>query len=314
MRTLYLILLFMYRMLLSLLFLFFTFSVSAQRMVDTFHLYFDLNIAALNKNTEKKIDLLIYNDKIINGSSIMVVGYTDFLGTDQYNKNLSMQRAKNVKDYLTKYGINASDVKICVGKGEIKRTDTTDKDGNPIDRKVDIVVNNKFNYSEQSKHYKTVATNTKTPTVKTQNTTANSGGTKPGDMAQLTTLKAGQTILLKNVYFPLGSHMLKAESYETLERLYTTLRDNPNLKISIEGHVCCINGDIPDALDMDTNEPLLSVNRAKAILNYLVKKGIDDSRLQFAGFGKQHPIVPFERSEADAEKNRRVEIRIVSNQ
>lgn len=296
----------MYRVLLSLLFIFFSLSVSAQQMIDTFRLYFDLNVATLNKNTEKKIDLLIYNDKIINGSSVMVVGYTDFLGSDEYNKNLSMQRAKNVKNYLIKYGINAADVKVCLGKGEVKRKDTTDKEGNPIDRKVDIVVNNKLNYSEQRRRYNaTAAKPTTTPPKGNDN--------KQTDIKELTSLKEGQTLLLKNVYFPSGSHVIKPESFATLEKLYTTLKDNPRLKISIEGHVCCIHGDVPDALDIDTNELLLSVNRAKAILRYLVNKGIDEDRLQFAGFGKQHPIIPNERSEEDAEKNRRVEIRIVSN-
>lgn len=301
----------MYRLLLSLLLTLLTLNVSAQRMIDTFHLYFDLNIATLNKNTEKKIDLLIYNDKIINGSSVMVVGYTDFLGSEQYNKNLSMQRAKNVKDYLIKYGINAADIKVCVGKGEVKRKDTTDKEGNPIDRKVDIVVNNKFNYSEQRHHYNATAAK---PTKESTGPGGNGPAKTGSDLKDLSSLKEGQTLLLKNVYFPAGSHVIKPESYNTLEKLFTTLRDNPRLKISIEGHVCCIHGDVPDALDVDTNELLLSVNRAKAILRYLVNKGIDEDRLQFVGFGKQHPIVANERSEEDAEKNRRVEIRILSNQ
>lgn len=307
----------MSRFLLSLFLVFCFMSVSAQQHIDTFHLYFDLNVPTLNKNTEKKIDLLIYNDKIIAGSSIMVIGYADFLGTEQYNKNLSMQRAKNVKDYLIRYGIDAADVKVCVGKGEIKRKDTTDKDGNPIDRKVDIVVNNQPINSEQKRHFSnTVAKNSRGTKSKPGSTLPTGSGqpTSATDVRQLSSLKEGQTILLKNVYFPPGSHVIKPESYETLEKLYETLKNNPNLKISIEGHVCCIHGDIPDALDIDTNEPILSVNRARAIRQYLVNKGIAEDRLEYAGFGKQHPIVQFERTEEDAEKNRRVEIRITSNQ
>lgn len=302
----------MRKSLLSLLVLVLSLPVSAQQYVDTFHLYFDLNVPTLNKNMEKKIDLLIYNDKIILGSSIMVIGYADYLGSEQYNKNLSMERAKNVKNYLIKFGINPSDVKVCMGKGEVKRKDTTDRDGNPIDRKVDIVVNNKSINSEQGRHFAaTTGKSTHIPPA------GNSGSAVTGrpntDVKDLSTLKEGQTILLKNVYFPLGSHIIKPESYETLEKLYQTLKNNPNLKISIEGHVCCIHGDVPDAMDIDTNEPILSVNRARAIYMYLIKRGIDENRLQFAGFGKQHPIVPFERTEDDADKNRRVEIRVVSN-
>ena len=112
----------------------------------------------------------------------------------------------------------------------------------------------------------------------------------------------------------MGSHVIREDSYETLEKLYKILKDNPKLKISIEGHVCCIHYDEPDANDIDTNEPVLSLNRAKAIFVYLINKGIDENRLQYTGFGKRYPIVAFEKTEEDAEKNRRVEIRILSNQ
>jgi outer membrane protein OmpA-like peptidoglycan-associated protein len=129
---------------------------------------------------------------------------------------------------------------------------------------------------------------------------------------QIKHLKPGETFLLKNVYFPADRHFIKPESAQTLEKLYIVLRDNPFIKISIEGHVCCIH-DAPDALDIDTYEPTLSVNRAKAIYNYLVEKGIDPKRLKYEGFGRRKPVVVVERSEEDAEKNRRVEIRVTEN-
>jgi outer membrane protein OmpA-like peptidoglycan-associated protein len=105
---------------------------------------------------------------------------------------------------------------------------------------------------------------------------------------------------------------MKPESMEALEKLYSVLKNNPNLKISIEGHVCCVR-DAPDALDIDTYEPHLSVNRAKAIYNYLVEKGIDPGRLTYVGYGRRRPVIEVEQSEEDAEKNRRVEIRITDN-
>ena len=106
---------------------------------------------------------------------------------------------------------------------------------------------------------------------------------------------------------------MKPESAETLEKLYQVMKDNPSLKISIEGHVCCIQEDEPDALDNDTHELLLSVNRAKAIYGYLVSKGIDATRLKYIGYGKRRPIIAEEMSEEDAERNRRVEVRVMEN-
>ncbi len=286
----------MYKTLLLVFFCFSLHSVHAQRETDTFKLFFDLNVTKLNTTVQKKIDLLVYNDKIINGSNIMVIGYADFLGSEGHNKDLSVKRAQNVKDYLVKYGINANDIKLCEGKGEITRTGVTGKNGYPTDRRVDIVVNNR----------------TKKPPVEKPGKV---GNTKVAltNLDEIKKLKPGTTFLLKNVYFPPDRHTIMPESRETLEKLYEVLKDNPRVKISIEGHVCCISPEAPDAEDAETGEVSLSVNRAKAIYNFLVRKGIDASRLKYEGFGKRKPVVLYEVTDADAEKNRRVEIRITEN-
>jgi len=229
----------------------------------------------------------------------MIIGYADYLGSEGHNKDLSMERAKNVKDYLVKYGINASDIKLCLGKGEIERKGMTDKSGYPTDRRVDIVVNNRIKRKPPDK----VVYKPKKDTLH-KSTTANLDDVKH--------LKSGSIFLLNKVYFPADRHVIKPESEETLQKLYEVLKDNPNIKISIEGHVCCIR-DADDAEDIDTHEQTLSLNRAKAIYDYLVNKGIDPKRLTYVGFGRRRPVVENEQSEEDAEKNRRVEIRIIEN-
>lgn len=291
----------MYKALLSILCSVSLLPAFAQRETDTFRLYFDLGVPALNQSTEKKIDLLIYNDKIISGSTVMIIGYADYLGSEGFNKNLSMRRAENVKKYLVKYGLNANDIKVCVGKGQIEREGMKDKEGYPTDRRVDIVVNNKVKIRQYADNTPKIS---KKDSGKPPTTT---------NLDEIKRMKVGSVILLKNVYFPADRHVIKPESVETLDKLYAILKDNPKLKISIEGHVCCIS-DAPDALDIDTYEPYLSVNRAKEIYNFLVHKGIDPKRLRYVGFGKRKPVVEHEITEEDAEKNRRVEIRVVENE
>ncbi|MCF8450151.1 MAG: OmpA family protein [Taibaiella sp.] len=272
-------------------------SASAQRATDTFKLYFDLNVPTLNTKMEKKIDLLIYNDKILTGSSVTIVGYADYLGSEGYNKALSMSRAENVKNYLIKYGIKEKDITLCIGKGKIDREGLTDRGGYPTDRRVDIVMNNSTGKKTHTGKKPTKDTNRKVEIT---------------NIEDIKNLRAGTVFKLKNVYFPADRHVMKPESHETLEKLYDVLKANPKLKISIEGHVCCIR-DAPDALDIDTYEPYLSVNRAKAIYKFLVGRGIDESRLTYAGYGRRRPVIDIEQSEEDAEKNRRVEIRITEN-
>lgn len=291
-----------------------TTACGQRKGIDTFHIYFDLNVAKLDKNTERRLDLLIYNDRIINGSEITIVGYADYLGSAEYNKNLSMQRAQNIKKYLVKYGIDDGSIKLVAGRGEINRAVKVDTAGGVReDRKVDIVVNNNVYMADRLRY----SGNTKPQPDKKnppKNDNSNTPSTKASepDVTGFTGLKKGATIRLNNVYFSYGSHVIKEESYPTLERLYATLVNNPELKIKIEGHVCCIQ-DVADAMDIDTNEPKLSVNRARSIYDYLITKGIDANRLEFEGFGKRRPVVPKERTEADAEQNRRVEIRVLSD-
>lgn len=258
----------------------------AQNENDTFKLYFDLDVAALNKAATHKIDLLIYNDQILPNSDLTIVGYADYLGTEGYNKTLSEERAENIAKYLEQYGINKSNIKHCIGKGEVERQGLTGKEGYPTDRRVDIVVNNIRSSAQHTRSHKVM------PTM------------------DLSRYHQGQTFVLQKIYFFPESHRVKPESMPVLETLYNTMLENPKLKIRIEGHVCCII-DYPDAVDMDNHDSHLSVNRAKSIYDYLVEKGISKSRLQFAGYGKSRPIVAHEITEEDADKNRRVEIRIL---
>ncbi len=289
----------MYKKLLCILFSFFLVPAYGQRARDTFRLYFDIGISALNKGIENKIDALIFNDKIISGSKVMIVGYADFLGTEGRNKDLSIKRAENVKKYLAENGVNPNDITLCEGKGEVERTGIKDKGGFPSDRRVDIVVNNKTPKKERTDKPKNLPKKDTTAVIVT-------------NIAEISHLKPGTAILLKDVYFPSDRHTIMEKSYETLRKLYDVLEANPKLKISIEGHVCCIKN-APDALDIETNEPTLSVNRAKEIYYYLINRGIDPIRLKYSGYGRSRPVVPEEKTDQDREKNRRVEMRIIDN-
>jgi len=276
--------------------------LQAQSNKDTLTLYFDLNKRELNKYTKKSIDSLIYNDVIYQGQKIMIIGYADYLGSEKYNEGLSEERAKNIQQYLAQYGIKREDVTVCIGKGEIERKGITGKEGYAIDRKVDIV-------TLKRKHSGGKIAGQ--PIKKTQPITPVKPVKRTGNLEEdISSYKPGETFVLRNIYFPAESHDISG-SLRTLNKLYNILLGHPSLKISIEGHVCCIGRNTADAYDIDTHDEHLSLNRAKAIYDYLVDKGIDSTRLRYIGLGKSRPIVAVEKNEDDAEKNRRVEIRIL---
>ncbi|GAA4396774.1 hypothetical protein GCM10023187_05290 [Nibrella viscosa] len=124
------------------------------------------------------------------------------------------------------------------------------------------------------------------------------------ESAVFTDLRANQTIRLDNVYFDQGSYVLRKDSHLQLDKLLNTLRANPNLKIEIGGHT--------DNVGDRRLNLLLSEHRAKVIANYLISKGIAESRLRYVGYGDARPIAPND-VEANKEKNRRVEFLVLEN-
>ena len=117
--------------------------------------------------------------------------------------------------------------------------------------------------------------------------------------------KVGEIIKLPNIYFFNNSARIVPKSQSTMYDLLCAMEENPKLKIEIQGHICC-------QLVSDIND--VSTARAKAIYSYLIRNKIDRKRMTFKGYGTSRPIhkIP-ERSETEADENRRVEILIIEN-
>lgn len=112
-------------------------------------------------------------------------------------------------------------------------------------------------------------------------------------------LKAGATISLKGVEFNSGSDQLSKGSFEALDNLYQFLKENPRHTISINGHT-------DSAGSANTNQRL-SESRAKAVADYLKRKGISSRRIKHNGYGEKFPITS--NSTANGRKqNRRVDV------
>jgi outer membrane protein OmpA-like peptidoglycan-associated protein len=284
-----------------LLLLLLTFSSEAQKKNDTFSVFFELDVAELSSSAQTRIDSLIYLNKIRNGYPISIIGYADFLNSDEYNLTLSRNRAANVKTYLVSSAIDAKSIKLLVGKGEVKRTDTMGKSkGIPRDRRVDIVMEYE---RPRQKPRDTVIHMKPSEKLAVPPSTDDPG-------FDITTIPKGKTFILKNIYFPMGRHFPKQASYEDLDMLLQAMQENPYMAIQIEGHVCCVTG-VPDAMDLDSHNLDLSVNRARFIYEWLKARGISPGRLRYIGFGRSKPIIPDEQTEEEASVNRRVEVRIL---
>ena len=101
------------------------------------------------------------------------------------------------------------------------------------------------------------------------------------------------------INFETGKADIKPDSQPIVDQIVELLKQNTDLKISIEGHT--------DNVGDDKSNQTLSENRAKSVMNAIVAKGIDKSRLSFKGWGASKPIAD-NRTEDGRAKNRRVEI------
>jgi outer membrane protein OmpA-like peptidoglycan-associated protein len=121
------------------------------------------------------------------------------------------------------------------------------------------------------------------------------------------------TVRLENVFFDLGTSTLRPESRIELDKLVAQLVANPTVKIEIGGHT--------DSRGNPQENLALSQSRAKAVLDYLVAKGIDSSRLMSKGYASTKPVftdaqIAELKDEKEREKahqtNRRTEYKIIA--
>ena len=117
---------------------------------------------------------------------------------------------------------------------------------------------------------------------------------------------APKRIVLRGVNFDYDKSNIKSQFVPILDEAAQTLKDNPDINVSVEGHT--------DSIGSDGYNQRLSERRAQAVKQYLVSKGITASRLSTAGKGEQEPIAPNTQDGRDNPEgramNRRAELKI----
>ena len=114
----------------------------------------------------------------------------------------------------------------------------------------------------------------------------------------------GKTICaIDAITFEFGKSNIKPESYDYLDKLAQTIRRS-NRHVEVKGHTDNVGGD-----EFNMN---LSRDRAKAVVNYLVSKGVNPDKLTYSYYGMRRPLSDNDTEEGRA-KNRRVEFTIKNN-
>ena len=131
----------------------------------------------------------------------------------------------------------------------------------------------------------------------------NDGTGKQVIRRQVKLMKEGRTDSeWRNVYFGIGKTSIPSEYYPELSKIEKSLNENSSMKLDISGHA--------DTKGSRSLNQKLSQKRADAVVNYLVKKGINSARLTAKGYGESDPIANNDDEKEGRELNRRVEFRI----
>jgi OmpA-OmpF porin, OOP family len=122
-------------------------------------------------------------------------------------------------------------------------------------------------------------------------------------------IEVNKPIVMENVYYDFNKATLKPESFPSLDSLVSLLNFYPKMVIEIGAHT--------DSKGSDQYNMTLSDKRARSVVEYLISKGIDPSRLQSKGYGETMPIAPntLENGKDNPEgraKNRRTEFKVLS--
>lgn len=118
-----------------------------------------------------------------------------------------------------------------------------------------------------------------------------------------TKFRGGRKAIVNNIYFDFQSYTITSASQETLKRIQGALLQSPDMHIEIGGHT--------DNIGSEAYNLKLSQQRAEAVKNYLVEKGIDSSRIEAVGYGESHPLASNDDEVNGRELNRRIEIRVL---
>lgn len=118
----------------------------------------------------------------------------------------------------------------------------------------------------------------------------------------LDSIGVGSVATIEDIFFDFNMATLRSESFFSLDALSELLRKNSKWIVRIEGYT--------DSVGTYESNKKLSFLRAQAVAQYLMSKGIPESRLQVEGYGPDDPVAD-NGTETGRQKNRRVQFRIV---
>jgi outer membrane protein OmpA-like peptidoglycan-associated protein len=306
----------------------------------------------LNEHYEKVLDEVVKIIKKKPGILFEVSGHTDTLGSDAFNADLSLKRAKVVKDYLVSKGVSEKNLYL-VGMGDSKPFKQNGRYSTKFSRRVEfrqiLRVSGRLTDAASGRSIKgKVLLNVPNKPMKNQEfETGNDGkfefitsyrtkyyffGFADGYLSAIDSIMAtmqepGSSNVEINVRMTKAT-ITERKNYGDIHFFEGTFKIMPKSESPIQEIVDLmtenptiyieIRGhvDQPDRATLPKEQieagEQLSFARAQAINNALVKKGVSPARIKYRGMGSQEMLYPSPQTAEEREANRRVEIVILN--
>jgi outer membrane protein OmpA-like peptidoglycan-associated protein len=271
--------------------IFSSFKADAQSKNFTFH--FATNSNLVSEDEMQRAAQLLHSKRV---DSIRLEGHCDSRGSDVFNQHLSELRVKSIANWLElqKLPVETPLTTGAFGERNPPATNMT-ASGMQENRVVTMLLF--YDAASVSPERGEKEKNQEKPTSET------------ADLVQK--ISTQSTIRLENIKFEGGRDVFLRESFAELKLLLDVMQQRDSLEIEIQGHICCMPSDAEDGMNLATGKMQLSYDRAVAVMNYLLRNGVDQRRMRVVGKGASSPAVWPEVTESDKSQNRRVEIKVL---
>ena len=297
---------------------------------------FENGSAGLNSTSKRILDRLAIRLMAFPEVRVEVQAHSDEKGPASINKSVSETRANAVARYLQRHGVDPKQLEA-VGVGEARpRSEDDTEYGRLANRRIELktlpdldivprhvtlvqpaaaVTTHQINSSAGSAvtALSTAKRSNKVATTRKKQAAASSEPSLAAAKAQKSPINVlpapvdlpGFSLngVLEGVEFEGRSDKISRNSSDALRKVLSGLQKHPSARIAIMAHT--------DNQGTEDENLDLSARQAKAISAYLIDQGIDRNRLEIEGYGASLPVVQ-NISEADRERNRRIELRVIS--
>lgn len=266
-------------------FLVFSFVLCGQTKIKSF--YFDNDQSVPTEYSKNQLQAFKKSFDAKEFTILEIYSYTDSAGTMQHNDSLAKKRLKYVTNFL---GVETGSKVLLKPYGLDRKYDVTNYKSW---RRVDIY----YSYEIKTMDSASISDELADTSLISDNKQIQE---YVKDENELLDDKMDFSLpFILNIEFVEGTAKIEKESYPEIKKLAEYLNSNPNVKILIRGHVCC------------GNNMRISKNRARSIYRKLIKLGISEERLDFVGISNKEPLVFPEKTNADRQRNRRVDIKFI---